>query len=409
VSPDEALAVADELADPADARLPSGTGWWALSLAHGVPGVALLHTETAAAGLRPWKRVKDWLAVAAAAPVSTADGTGAFYGAPALAHALAAVDTVRPGSYRRALEVLDTRIAEHALRRVHTAQKRLAAGELPHLAEFDTLRGLAGVGAHLLRRDPGGDAVRAILTHLVRLTDPLTDTRGRVPGWWSPTGPSGRADDAFPGGHGNAGLAHGICGVLAQLSLGVLREVTVPGQTRAVTTICAWLEAHRLDTPGGTRWPYVLTRDEQAHHTAPAHLRHSGARRRPSWCYGTAGIARALQLAALATGDDRARHDAETGLLGALRDPGQRALTVDGSLCHGHAGLARIAARAADDADAPTAAALRSLAPELLDAAHLPTTDSGPGLLEGAAGIALAVLAPTGAPPTRWDTCLSIA
>ncbi|MGW9211008.1 lanthionine synthetase C family protein [Embleya sp. NPDC055664] len=409
MTPDDALAVADNLADPTDARLPTGDPWWALSLAHGAPGIALLHTEAAAAGLRPWKRVKDWLAVAAAAPVSAADGTGAFYGAPALAHALTAVDTVRPGSYARALEMLDARIAAHAQNRVRAAQARLDTGELPHLAEFDTLRGLAGIGTHLLRRDPDGDTIRAVLTYLVRLTEPTTDARGRVPGWWSPTGPTGRSDEAFPGGHGNAGMAHGICGVLATLGLCARRGVTVPGQTQAIDAVRGWLDTHRLNTPYGARWPYLLTRDEHARNPAPARLHHHGAQRRPSWCYGTAGVARALQLAALATGDEAARRAAEAALLGALRDPEQRSLIVDGSLCHGHAGLARITARVADDADADTAVALRSVIPELLEAARAPIAGPGPGLLEGAAGIALAVLTPYRAPAGDWDTCLSIA
>ncbi|WP_161501057.1 lanthionine synthetase C family protein [Embleya scabrispora] len=407
MTPDQALAVADDLADPTDPRRPTQSPWWALSLAHGAPGIALLHAETAAAGLRPWKRAQDWLTAAAGTAVSAAGGTGAFYGAPALAHALAAVDTARPGSYRRALAVLDTQVAAHALRRVDAAQARLRAATLPHLAEFDTLRGLAGVGAHLLRRDPGGRAVRAVLSHLVRLTEPLADEEGPVPGWWSPTGPSGHHDPEFPGGHGNAGMAHGISGVLAALSLAAVREVAVPGQTRAIDTIRAWLDAHRLDTALGARWPYLLTRAEQAAPPAPELLRHAGDRRRPSWCYGTAGIARALQMAALARGDERGRHEAETALLGAMRDTRRRALTVEGSLCHGHAGLARICARAAADADGPNADPLRAMVPELLDAAH-PPADARPGLLEGAAGIALAVLAGTGVPRTGWDTCLLI-
>ncbi|MGH3622096.1 MAG: lanthionine synthetase LanC family protein, partial [Sciscionella sp.] len=55
----------------------------------------------------------------------------------------------------------------------------------------------------------------------------------------------------------------------------------------------------------------------------------------PSWCYGTPGIARAQQLAALATGDTRRRHTAETALLGCLHDPNQLARIIDPGLCHG--------------------------------------------------------------------------
>jgi hypothetical protein len=93
--------------------------------------------------------------------------TGLSYRAPALAFALAGAAAVHPGAYRGALQVLDARIAADAHRRVGVAHARSTAGHLPVLAEFDTIRGLAGIGAYLLRRDQVGDAVRAVLGYLV--------------------------------------------------------------------------------------------------------------------------------------------------------------------------------------------------------------------------------------------------
>lgn len=180
------------------------------------------------------------------------------------------------------------------------------------------------------------------------------------------------------------------------------------GQLDAVNTICAWLNGWRIDTDAGCRWPYMITRSELL--DRPAHVRHSGAKRRPSWCYGTAGIARSLQLAALTTDDTTLRRVAEDALVGALTDPAQRALTADASLCHGYAGLARIAVRAAAGAAEPTASRLRALVPDLLDQAVAQSTTDTPGLLEGATGIALAALAPdTGASTVpNWDAFMLI-
>jgi hypothetical protein len=108
---------------------------------------------------------------------------------------------------------------------------------------------------------------------------------------------------------------------------------------------------------------------------------------------------------------------AERALLTALTDPAQVALTTDLSLCHGIAGLAHVARRAAADAIGP--APLIDIAPLLLSriteqdadgtprAAALPGSD--PGLLEGAAGIALALhSASIGGPVGGWDACLLI-
>jgi len=160
----------------------------------------------------------------------------------------------------------------------------------------------------------------------------------------------------------------------------------------------------RTDTATGPRWPYVITREELD--TTPRTVRRSGATRRPSWCYGTAGVARTLQLAALALGDNARRRDAEDALTGALTDPTQDALITDDSVCHGYAGLARVTAHAAADATPDTAPGLRRLAKRLLGrVGHQPAT-SDPGLLEGAAGIGLVALTAITDPTTRWDTCL---
>jgi hypothetical protein len=128
-------------------------------------------------------------------------------------------------------------------------------------------------------------------------------------------------------------------------------------------------------------------------------------------------------LAALAVGDQARQRAAEQALAQALTDPAQRGATVDAGLCHGFAGMAHLAMRVAADAEPPTATRLCAAASELLDAVHHPDTDPqltaaalldpagpGPGLLDGAAGIALAVQAPASAalPHTCWDACLLI-
>jgi hypothetical protein len=167
------------------------------------------------------------------------------------------------------------------------------------------------------------------------------------------------------------------------------------------------LDFWRADTATGPVWPYLVRRAEQ--NTGQPRLRRGGTGRRPSWCYGAAGLSRTLQLAALATGETERRRIAEDAIVRALTDPAQRAATIDASLCHGYAGLAHISARAATDADKPAATRLRDIVPGLMDAAQ-PAPTEAPGLLEGVAGTALAALAPaTGLPPaTGWDACLLI-
>ncbi|MEU3322186.1 lanthionine synthetase C family protein [Streptomyces sp. NPDC006785] len=410
-----AAAVADRLAHPDQAPAAVTAEDNRQHLAYGPTGIALLHIERAAAGLAPWQRAHDWLSAAAREPFTSGPDSHPFYGAPALAHAVACAADQLPDSYRRGLDVLDRQVMTDARRRLDAAHRRIEAGQLPALAEFDAIRGLTGYGAYLLRRDPAGPVTRAVLDYCVRLTHPVTYVGERLPGWWVPTGPSGRPDDRFPGGHANHGMAHGVGAVLTLLALATRCGTTVPGHHQAMRAILAWLERWKVPTGRGTTWPYWITREE-LRSGRPA----ASAPRRPSWCYGTAGLARAQQLAALALGDSDLQVEAEAALLDALSDRAQLRATTDSGLCHGFAGLVHIAARAAVDADRATAGQLRAAIPALLtvlvppgsapgDAAALLLKDAaGVGLLDGAAGTALGLLTAdsTDPPRTAWDACL---
>jgi hypothetical protein len=317
------------------------------------------------------------------------------------------------------VDTLDARIVTDIRRRLDAAHRRLDAGRLPELAEFDVIRGLTGYGAYLLRRDPSSRDVRAVLGYCVRLAEPVSHDGETLPGWWTATGPSGRSDERFPGGHANSGLAHGIGGVLALMALGARCGSVVDGHHYAMRTILAWLDRWQEKTGTGVAWPYWVTRTElRDGNVTPS------APVRPSWCYGTAGLARAQQLAALALGDTARQTEAENALVAALTDPAQLKATTDNGLCHGFAGLAHVAARTVADAHPTTAGQLRAAIPALLTAVCPPGTDpasaaaalvrdeeAGPGFLNGAAGTALALLAPaTATPPlSAWDSCLLIA
>ncbi|MEV5984919.1 lanthionine synthetase C family protein [Streptomyces sp. NPDC052051] len=410
--------VADRLAHPDTSPTAATADSVRQHLALGPIGIALLHIERAATELGPWQRAHDWLAAATRLPFTSGADSHPFYGAPALAHVLACAAERHPGAYQRDLALLDRQLTGDVRRRLDAAHRRIEAGQLPALAEFDAIRGLAGFGGYLLRRDPTGSVLRAILDYCVRLTEPIAHDGDTLPGWWAPTGPSGRTDARFPGGHGNNGMAHGISSVLALLALSARRGATVSGHRQAMCTILAWLDRWKTSTVCGPVWPYWVTRDDlRTGRLAPA------ARQRPSWCYGTAGLARAQQLAALALGDTERSTEAEAVLLTALTDPAQLRATVDAGLCHGLAGLAHLAVRTAADASPEAADALRAVLPSLLSTLFPPGAapeeavtalvggSAGLGLLDGAAGTALGVLTAAGTEPPRtaWDACLLIA
>jgi lantibiotic biosynthesis protein len=382
---------------------PPDEPWTAQSLAKGAAGIALLHIERAHTGHGTWRQAHAWIRAATAGDISAADNTGLFLGAPAVAFLLHAANVGHVTRYGDALTVLDHHVTELAHRRVTAATARIHRGELPTFREYDTFLGLTGIGAHLLRREPGGDALERVLRHLVALTRPLRADGQELPGWWVAHDPHGRPTARYPGGHANLGAAHGITGPLALLSHAMRRGVLVDGHREAIGTICDWLHAWRQESDTGPWWPECVTISElRADATAqpgPA---------RPSWCYGTPGITRAGQLAAIATGDEQRQRDFEDGLARCLTDPAQLGRVTDTGLCHGWAGIYQTAWRAAHDATTPT---LSAILPDLAEAlAHHAAPGPDCSFLEGDAGTALALhtAAHDAAPTSGWDACLLI-
>lgn len=384
---------------------PENEPWMPQSLTKGAAGIALLHIERAHAGTGTWRQAHRWIVTAVAGQVSATDTTGLYLGAPAVTLMLDAAAAGATGRYRGALADVDGHVAALAHRRVEAAMARISAGELPGFREYDVFFGLSGLGALLLRRDPGGSAMQRVLDYLVALTRPLQIGSQVLPGWWVGHDPHRRSSAAYCTGHGNFGAAHGIAGPLALLSQAMRRGITVDGHREAITTICAWLDAWQQDGKAGPWWPEWITL---------ADLRSGSPSQpgpnRPGWCYGTPGIARAGQMAAIATGDARLQQGYEQALTRCLDDPEQQARVTGLGLCHGWSGIYQTVWRATHDSRTP---ALADHLPRLAENL-IPHTPSGataePGLLDGDAGTALALgtAVHNVAPISGWDACLLI-
>ncbi|MFI2764297.1 lanthionine synthetase C family protein [Streptomyces echinatus] len=363
------------------------------SLAHGPLGAALLDIERAHSGLIPYQVAHR--KIAGAGPLIDGDDASLFLGAPAMAYVLhmAAVGTER---YAGALSTLDDVVAAHVRRRLAAAHARIDKGRYTAFAEYDLFRGLTGLGALLLRRRPDGQELRRVLEYLVRLTEPLTCPEGEsLPGWWVGHAPANN-QAATPGGHANAGLAHGITGPLALLALAKRRGITVDGHNLAMGRILRWLDSIRKTDHHGTHWPRWVSRTGVA-------TTHSAA---PSWCYGTPGIARAQQLAALALGDDDHKLAAERALQYCLADPRQLDMLTGRGLCHGVGGLIRTVQRVAQDAETP--APFHNWLPEGSGRFLAAPAPERHDLLEGVTGATLAFMGaePGAVAGTDWDACL---
>ncbi|WP_328853236.1 lanthionine synthetase C family protein [Micromonospora globbae] len=368
------------------------------SLAGGAAGIALLHIERAVSGDGDEATAHRWICAAASEPVSIGRNADPFHGAPALAFML---HTARPlGGYRRAFANLNDATIALTRQRLAAAHARIDRRDPLTMYEFDLVHGVTGLGLYHLHAHPDHRVSHDLVGYLTRLTEPLSEHTVQPP-WWLPSGLGGTPHLDFPHGHGNIGMAHGISVVIALLAYAILHGHDTPAARNALAALCDWTDHHRHDDPAGTWWPGYVTPDA------------TPRRHRPSWCYGTPGIARAQQLAGLALHDKARQQQAENAMLAVLGDTTQRDRLPEIGLCHGKAGLLQSACRMATTSTDPRRSAqltaqLLGLAAEL--AAQLAADiHADPELMDGTAGAALALhTAATGTSATGWDAFLAL-
>jgi hypothetical protein len=171
--------------------------------------------------------------------------------------------------------------------------------------------------------------------------------------------------------------------------------------------VADWLLDNRIDDEHGPNWPTAVALPLGSAEPVLA---------RTTWCYGAPGVARTLWLAGVALGDRGLRTFAVESMVAACeRLPNDR--QVNGAcLCHGFAGVLQIVLRFAHDTGDPRFSAAAEMITERLLACYRPdarfgfrsiefdgSTGDQPGLLEGAAGVVLALLAATVPVTPTWD------
>ncbi|WP_223643412.1 lanthionine synthetase C family protein [Corallococcus sp. EGB] len=281
----------------------------------------------------------------------------------------------------------------------------------PH--RHDLVSGLVGMGAYALERLPR-DGARHCLEAVVARLGELAERTPEGLRWRTQAGHvEARLQGEQPEGSFNLGVAHGMAGVLILLGGAVAsgveaaRELLHGGWT--------WFMARRGADSAPARFPTRVGAGNEPL-TWP---------RRPAWCYGDPGVALGLHSLARAVGN--AAWEAQA--LALCREAAGRwkdaASVKDGGLCHGSAGLAHLYNRLFQATGEPAfetasrywfqqlltvhrqpglgVAGFRTL--EQFDDGTEGWTDNA-GLLAGATGIALALLAATSSVEPSWDRML---
>ena len=232
-------------------------------LGRGAAGTALARIAAARLTGLPPRATAPWIRAMTAGPVTANASASLFYGAPAVAFVL---HTGAHPAYAAMLAALDEHVNDLTALKLAAAYERIDRGELARPGEYDLISGLTGLGVyHLVRHGSAGSGMTAaVLDYLVALAEPVRRHGESLPGWWSGTGPAGTPDPAWPGGHLNLGMAHGIAGILALLSGAMRVGIQVEGHAKAVSELCATFDRYRQGSSACPWWPAMISLSEHS-------------------------------------------------------------------------------------------------------------------------------------------------
>lgn len=400
-----------------ESAFPRTTHWRPYTVAQGYAGLALLCAQLDKCFPQEgWDEIgREHLTRAARdAEKQQVPSLGLFSGLAGLA--FAAWELSREETrYARLLRTLDETLLSRATR----AAEYLRAAPAVSVSQFDVISGLSGIAAYLLKRACGprhAECRRDILTALVELLAPQTG----LPRWYTPPGElyDDRTRAVYPFGNLNCGLAHGVPGPLALLSIAYANGVKVNGMEAAIARTADWLCAARWDDEWGINWPTAIAVQPASNGDLAIVERRPGpdGPSRSAWCYGAPGVARALWLAGEALDCAAYRNIAIDAMRAVFRRPVHVRRIDSPSFCHGVAGLLQIALRFRNDSDDEVfeegcrelvEQILRHYQPQsLLGFRHIENGGreiDQPGLLDGTPGIALVLLASSTSVAPDWD------
>jgi len=381
---------------------PSLAGTQDPSLSSGTAGLAVLCAYLSRAELDNNENALEFLARAVNSVASEPLGPSLYSGFTGIAWAVAHLQE----------QLLDP--ADDACDAIDEALKSYL-DQSPWEGDYDLISGLVGMGVYALEHLPRPLAVEC----LERVVDRLEEiaersvngvtwlTRAELLPEWQRT--------LCPGGYYNLGLAHGVPGVIAFLGEVCAAGVALGKARPLLDDTVAWLVRQKLTNgkqSSFSSWVGPgIERDDC----------------RLAWCYGDAGVAAALLVAARCVNEGEWEREAlALARRAAVREP-ESAGVKDAGLCHGSAGLAHIFNRlfqATGEEGFRKAGCywfertldLRRPGQGIAGFSVYRASHDGQdeywedhvGILEGAAGIALALLAAVTDVEPEWDRMLLV-
>jgi hypothetical protein len=322
--------------------------------------------------------------------------------------------------------------ASHLCRRLHWPDLEESLAEIDERVcacleqpvwqeDYDLSGGLVGLGVYTLERlAPGADSTRLTAPMgLERVVEHLLATADRQPGgatWWR--GPERmwlHARKKMPDGAYDLGMAAGVAGVIAFLARACAAGGVADQARPLLDEAVRWLLAQEAPDGPPEGFPYAIRPGAPQQNWT-----------RSSWVYGDPGVAVALLGAARWAGVPAWEERALAAALRATSRPPDRTRIVDAGLLIGAAGLAHLLNRLYQATGERRLLERSRFWFERVLAMHRPGHGIGgfaswapddndverwwddPGLLAGAAGIALALLSAATPLEPSWDRMMLV-
>lgn len=423
-----ALAIGKRMKDPRklerdislalhQAFLPSQQYWTSYGLAQGYAGVSLMFTHFARcfpcdkweeSALAYFKLAASGAFLASDMPVGAFTGmAGLYFAGRYLEESI--------GTEIPLTKLLERKFEQACEENISRLRGRRGVG----IAEVDLISGLSGISIAL--QTYGRTESLSISEKIIDVLAFLSDTHDGLPNLHCPkslVNPGDSLAKQFSDGYVNCGLAHGIPGPLFALSLAKIDHPENATVEMAVGRLAEILYALGGRDRWGVNWPAAVSIND-FNSSIPLAYGRKEVQTRTAWCYGNPGVSRALRLAATAL-KSHSLYDAAAASIYSVSSRPWRSIESP-TFCHGVAGLLQVSLRYASEVQSVELLSFAEDCASQLIEMHDETRPFGycsiehgnrcvdqPGLLDGAAGIALTLLSFSERIDPSWDRIFCI-
>lgn len=298
-NPEEVLAKMNN--DPIPEKHNRPRPWHPLSLSHGYPGILYLFASLDE--LSPnesWDQVAHGyvLKIKETIEMSGVTNLSLFGG---LTGCCLAIQQASKGKtrYRKLLESLNNFLFQKVQDTYFSPLQEKIELKIPVSPNlYDPISGICGIGIYALKNQDcplSIEYLQKALFFCISLTKDIKIGNHLLPGWYVPRHYqfTDSDKDFYPLGNFNLGIAHGVAGILAFLSISVLSGICINGQMEAIQKIVDWICSKKKEKKGAVSWPYRISFEEELSGT----IQDFSESTMEAWCYGTAGLSRVLYLA----------------------------------------------------------------------------------------------------------------